>query len=158
VQSAVREAIRSGVLDVAHDCSEGGLAVAVAESCIAGNTGATIALDALEKAHPGLRTDVMLFAEEGARIVVALTAERWTDLERIAAEAGARLYALGETGGDWLHITRGADQVADLPLTDVTLAWTNGLMDSAREKPLGREGDTGIDINPVGRGGITATE
>jgi phosphoribosylformylglycinamidine synthase len=158
VQSAVREAIRSGVLDVAHDCSEGGLAVAIAESCIAGSTGATIALDALEKAHPGLRTDVMLFAEEGARIVVAVPPERWTDLERITAASGARLYALGETGGDWLHITRGADQVADLPLADVALAWTNGLMDSAREKPLGREGDTGLDINPVGRGGVTSTE
>jgi phosphoribosylformylglycinamidine synthase len=154
VQSACREAIRAGVLDVAHDCSDGGLAVAIAEACIAGNTGARISLDALESAHPGLRTDVMLFAEEGARIVVALPAERWTELEGIAAASGARLYPLGEAGGDWLHLRRGEDQLADLQISEVAMAWQNGLMDSTREKPLGRESEIGT----AGRGRFTTTQ
>ncbi|XGV99419.1 MAG: phosphoribosylformylglycinamidine synthase subunit PurL [Leptolyngbya sp. BL-A-14] len=69
VQSVCREGIRRGWLRSAHDCAEGGLAVALAESCLSGQHGAAIALPASTT-----RLDHLLFAEGGARIIVSIAA------------------------------------------------------------------------------------
>lgn len=69
VQAACRAGIRRGWIRSAHDAAEGGLAIALAESCLAGDCGATVELpDAAE------RWDHSLFAEGGARIVVSVAA------------------------------------------------------------------------------------
>jgi phosphoribosylformylglycinamidine synthase subunit PurL len=70
VQQACREGICQGFITSAHDCAEGGIAVALAESCIAGKLGAQITL---EISHQSLRLDEVLFAEGGARIVVSVS-------------------------------------------------------------------------------------
>ena len=63
VQNAVRDLIRKGLVKSAHDCSEGGLAVNLAESCLSGNLGAKAEI-------PGTRADVALFNESQSRIVI----------------------------------------------------------------------------------------
>ncbi|MBW4670727.1 MAG: phosphoribosylformylglycinamidine synthase subunit PurL [Cyanomargarita calcarea GSE-NOS-MK-12-04C] len=74
VQQACREAICQGFITSAHDCAEGGLAVALAESCIAGKLGAQITLNlSSELSHQSIRLDEVLFAEGGARIVVSVS-------------------------------------------------------------------------------------
>ncbi len=85
VQAVCREGIRQGWIHSAHDCSEGGLAVALAESCITSGWGAQVQLpiaqptaDALET-HGAIaftRWDHHLFAEGGARILVSVSANR----------------------------------------------------------------------------------
>lgn len=67
VQNAVRALIRMGIVKSAHDCSEGGLAVAIAESCMssAGKLGASINIDAQG------RPDILLFNEAQSRIVIS---------------------------------------------------------------------------------------
>ncbi|MBF2080235.1 MAG: phosphoribosylformylglycinamidine synthase II, partial [Synechococcales cyanobacterium T60_A2020_003] len=72
VQAACRHGIRQGWIQSAHDSAEGGLAVAIAESCISGNLGAILTLP-LSSASPGLRWDRVLFGEGGARIMVSVT-------------------------------------------------------------------------------------
>ena len=67
VQAACRYGIRQGWITAAHDCAEGGVAIALAESAIGGNLGATITLPA--KAQ---RYDTLLFGEGGARIIVTI--------------------------------------------------------------------------------------
>ena len=67
VQAACRHGIRQGWIRSAHDCAEGGLAIALAESCISGQKGAAITLKASQ-----IRTDTLLFGEGGDRIVVAV--------------------------------------------------------------------------------------
>jgi phosphoribosylformylglycinamidine synthase subunit PurL len=77
VQAACREGIRQGWVQSAHDCAEGGLAIALAESCISGERGAEITLPAI-----AARWDHVLFAEGGARIVVSVTTAQhaiWED-------------------------------------------------------------------------------
>jgi phosphoribosylformylglycinamidine synthase subunit PurL len=78
VQKVCREGIRNGSVRSAHDCAEGGVAIALAECCIAGNLGAEINL---EIAPTQLnRLDEVLFAEAGARILVSVTSaqqESW---------------------------------------------------------------------------------
>ncbi|MEH1893717.1 MAG: phosphoribosylformylglycinamidine synthase subunit PurL [Nostoc sp.] len=71
VQKVCREGIRNGWIRSAHDSAEGGVAIALAECCIAGNLGAEINL---EIAPTQLnRVDEVLFAEGGARILVSVT-------------------------------------------------------------------------------------
>ena len=71
VQRAALAAIRQGVATACHDCSDGGLAVALAEMCLAGGKG----LDAAS-APLGMRLDAALFGEAQSRIVVAVAPDR----------------------------------------------------------------------------------
>ena len=65
----MREAIAQGLLASAHDCSDGGLAVALAESCIASEFGINVTLTT-----GSARLDRVLFAEGGSRVIVSVNA------------------------------------------------------------------------------------
>jgi phosphoribosylformylglycinamidine synthase len=73
VQQVCRDGIRLGWIASAHDCAEGGLAVALAECCLAGNLGALINLG--ELGEQSFRWDEVLFGESGARILVSVNPE-----------------------------------------------------------------------------------
>jgi phosphoribosylformylglycinamidine synthase II len=73
VQAACREGIRQGWIQSAHDCGEGGLAVALAECGISGKKGATVKLSLSSDSHE--RWDHILFAEGGGRILVSIKPE-----------------------------------------------------------------------------------
>jgi phosphoribosylformylglycinamidine synthase len=84
---------RAGLLESAHDCAEGGLAIALAESAIAGGTGFAISIEGDQPPHIGL------FAESASRAVLSADPSRANELEDAAAELGVPLSRLGETGG-----------------------------------------------------------
>lgn len=84
VQAACRAGIRRGWLRSAHDCAEGGLAIALAECCIASRHGATLTLPELADTDIGL--DYLLFAEGGARIVVSVAADHQSTWEQYLEE------------------------------------------------------------------------
>jgi phosphoribosylformylglycinamidine synthase II len=87
------EAARGDLLASAHDCSDGGLAVTLAESAIAGDCGFAVTL-------PGdLPPHVCLFSESASRAVVSVDPARAGTLVALAAEAGVPFARLGETGG-----------------------------------------------------------
>lgn len=73
VQQVCREGIRAGWIRSAHDCAEGGIAVAIAECCISGNLGARINLEISDTQLQ--RLDQVLFGEGGARILVSVTSK-----------------------------------------------------------------------------------
>ena len=81
------------LLESAHDCAEGGIAIALAESAIAGGSGFAATLPGDQPGHVGL------FSESASRAVVSVAPERATELEDAAAEAGVPFARLGETGG-----------------------------------------------------------
>lgn len=118
VQCCCLQAIRRGLIKSAHDCSDGGLAVAIAESCISGDTGFS---------GEGLRIegrlDDSLFGELQSRIVVSLPASSSAKLEKIAARWGVPLALLGRVGGRRLSI----GSYIDLPLTEIARSWGKGL-------------------------------
>ncbi len=117
VQRACRRLVREGIAESAHDCSDGGLAVALAESCIAGGVGFRG-----EFAMPG-RWDAALFGERQSRIIVSLPPARESDLRRICAEERVPWLGLGHTGGETLTLP-GALNVPVSRLSDV---WGNAL-------------------------------
>jgi phosphoribosylformylglycinamidine synthase subunit PurL len=98
------EAIRSGWVQSAHDCSDGGLAVALAESCISGEVkkGAAISIGA----H-GVRTDELLFNESQSRILFSSRPDSKAELRFLADRHGVDLIELGQVGGHKLEVTVG---------------------------------------------------
>ena len=127
VQAACREAIAQGLLSSAHDCADGGLAVAAAESCSgpwgfpeddAARDVPTIGCRLeLPEAWRTLRPDAALFGESQSRILVSLPAARWDALEGIAKRHRVPLYRLGETGGERLVIGPRIDVSLEKALT-----------------------------------------
>ncbi len=95
----VRSLIVSGRTRTAHDCSDGGLAVALAEMAMAGGIGATI--DALPG---GVPATAALFGEDQARYVVAVAAGEVAAVLAEAKAAGVPALRIGTTGGDALTL------------------------------------------------------
>lgn len=89
LQQACLAAIANGLIRSAHDISEGGLAVCIAESCIQANLGAAVTLP-----WEG-RPDELLFGESAARIVVSLPPANWEELWKVASESKVPLTKLG---------------------------------------------------------------
>jgi phosphoribosylformylglycinamidine synthase len=123
VQEACRAAIRAGIVSSAHDCADGGLAVAAAECCVTtpkGWLGADLTL-------PGdMRPDASLFGESASRIVVSVRPGHAEELRTIAGRHGAPCAELGVVGGDHLAL-RGKRFAVRLPLEAIHWAWSTGL-------------------------------
>ncbi len=82
VHSALRELIRSGLVRSAHDCAEGGLAVALAECCFNPQERFGAAVDLRVPDDSGGRIDELLFGESQSRVVISVAKE---NLERALA-------------------------------------------------------------------------
>jgi phosphoribosylformylglycinamidine synthase subunit PurL len=122
VQAACRYGIRQGWVKAAHDSSEGGIAVALAESCIGQSLGATVKLPDL-----GLRADEEFFGESGARIVVAIDPTHRAGWETYLQENLANNWLeLGVVGGDRLQITT-TNGTINLGLPEMTKSWSEAL-------------------------------
>ncbi|QNG27671.1 phosphoribosylformylglycinamidine synthase subunit PurL [Synechococcus sp. HK01-R] len=126
VQALVRAGAASGLLASAHDCSDGGLAVALAESCLAVGLGAQIDLSA-----GAARPERLLFAEGGARIVISVKAEclsAWTAL--LAGPEGREVpvTALGTvTDQQRLTLSIGDQRMIDTPVEALVQAHEQAL-------------------------------
>ncbi|MDI6902597.1 MAG: phosphoribosylformylglycinamidine synthase subunit PurL [Methanocellales archaeon] len=108
LQETVLQMIKEGLINSAHDCSEGGLAVALAECCISHPTtkfGATINLDSL----PSVRTDALLFGESQSRVVVSCSPEKVDELKKMAQANNVPAWEMGKVGGDKLSIGKWVD-------------------------------------------------
>jgi phosphoribosylformylglycinamidine synthase II len=118
-QAAVREAVREGSLSSAHDIAEGGLAVALAECCLAGGIGAEIALDAGTAAALGGAEEIetTLFGEGPGGFLVSGGAE---SLERLATRVALR--KLGTVGGDSLAVEAAGEGAILVSLEDLSRA------------------------------------
>jgi phosphoribosylformylglycinamidine synthase len=102
VQEYVLEAIRRGLVRSAHDVSDGGLAVALAECCLQGKRGHTIG--AVLRISEELRPDFLLFGESQSMIVLSAALENTADLMQMAAKTGVSAVDIGRVGGEELTI------------------------------------------------------
>jgi phosphoribosylformylglycinamidine synthase len=80
----------------AHDVSDGGLLIAVAESALAGKKGFDLQVDLNSTALRGLRFDAFLFGESQSRAIVSVAAAKKADFEKRAAALGLKFLALGQ--------------------------------------------------------------
>ncbi len=122
VQSACRHGIRQGWIRSAHDCAEGGLAIALAESCISGQKGATIALK-----DGQIRTDMLLFGEGGDRIVVSVAPAHQADWERYCQTHLSDCQLIGSVSTSTAPLTianAAGNNPVSLPVTELADRWT----------------------------------
>jgi len=122
VQRAVRAAVSAGLVTAAHDCSEGGIAVALAESCVTGREvmGCEATLVTAD------RTDLALFGEGPSRVVIAVEAPRAREFEGLMAESAIPWRWIGTTGGERLVIRVGPKMVVDVDAGQLGRAWRSG--------------------------------
>jgi len=135
LQDCCLAAIRNGIIQSAHDCSEGGLAVALAESCFTApndslrsvelNTG--VVIDVAELCSADSRMDAVLFGEQQSRIVVSVSPADEAALQSNAASHGIRAVKIGTIGGDRLTITTADTVLVDAEVTALAQAWENAL-------------------------------
>ena len=119
---ALSGAVRSGWVRTAHDCSEGGLAVSLAEMCIGGRLGAIVDLDGTGDGGLWGR----LWGESLGRIVVAVSPEHNADF--LGAMKGHPLTVLGEvTSSPTLVITDGDEPLVSVPVDGMVEAWKGTL-------------------------------
>lgn len=114
LQSVCLTAIQEGLVASAQDCSEGGLAVTLAECCMMSpdrNTGASISLD-LGK----MRSDAVLFGESQSRIILSLPKSNLNAVEKIAHSKGVPFQVIGSVGGEHLEVSFINNEKADVPV------------------------------------------
>ncbi len=139
VQRVCLEAAEAGLLQSAHDCADGGLAVAIAESCFSSLNrearGATIELS------DSLSTDSLLFGESPSRIVISFAATARNVIEEIAARENCPLTYLGRVGGKKLSITVNGEQVIDAEVNALESVWRRSLSEKLQGEAMaaGRE-------------------
>ncbi len=120
LQGLVLALVREGRIRSAHDCSEGGLAVALAESCFAED--GAFGLDVTRGVATGAAA---LFGEAASRVVVSCAPAAAGEAARRAAEAGVPCRLLGHVGARGGRFQ--VEGTLDLPIADLLEAWTDGL-------------------------------
>ncbi|HEX6466483.1 MAG TPA: phosphoribosylformylglycinamidine synthase subunit PurL, partial [Terriglobales bacterium] len=101
LQKCLIELIQQGAIESAHDCSEGGLAVCLAECSFAGGTGAMVTLPS--SSGPD---ELALFNEEASRAVISCDPSQTPHIKEVAGKHGARAELLGQTSPEKLVIQR----------------------------------------------------
>ena len=125
VQKACVAAAEAGLLLSAHDCSDGGLAVALAESCFS----------SLGREAVGAEVDLtgthgptsMLFSESPSRIILSFEPADAEAVQEIAAHNNAPFEIIGHVSGSRLVIKVGGNQAIDVGLSELEAAWRNAL-------------------------------
>jgi phosphoribosylformylglycinamidine synthase len=120
--------IHTGDIKSAHDCSEGGLAVCLAECCISGNDGRHTPrlIGASVKLEVAARLDALLFGETQSRVVVTCDPLNATRVIERAKLLGVPALRLGTVGGDQLTLTTPGGTVAS-PVAELHDAWWNSV-------------------------------
>ncbi len=121
VQDMVLRLIRDGLVSSAHDLSEGGLAIALAESCIAGNKGADIRI------KNELRPESYLFSESQSRILMSVASKDVEKVRNIAQEIGVSCHEIGKVTNKAIHITYNNKPIISLSLEEATNVWKDAI-------------------------------
>ena len=129
LQTLLVELADARLMRSAHDCSDGGLAVTLAECCFdTEGIGADVSIDpvAVGRAET-LNRAAALFGESASRVVVSAAPEAASEVLRRASAAGVPARIIGRTGGRLLRITVGGDLVVDVTLVDAERAWSDSI-------------------------------
>ena len=126
VQRLIVDLARQGVLRSAHDCSEGGLAVTLAECCFdAGGLGASITIG--HAASDDLIDDAAatLFGETPSRILVSVAPEETERVLAAALAAGVPAVRVGRTGGEAIQVAVGGQMLIDCSVAAAEARWSH---------------------------------
>ncbi len=124
VQDTLLKLADEMLLNSAHDCSDGGLAVAIAESCFSSLGRHAIGAN-IELADNGLTAESRLFGESPSRIVISFAAEHLENVEKIASDCPFEV--IGSVSGKELRTAIGGENEIALPVGELELIWADRL-------------------------------
>ena len=122
LQKALLEMIGAGLLQSAKDCSEGGLAVTLAECGFAHGIGATVDLNS----H-GLVLEFVLFGEDASRVLISCDPQNVEGIKQIAVQCGLAVEPIGNTGPDGLEIRVDGKTAVAASVSELNSVWAGAL-------------------------------
>jgi phosphoribosylformylglycinamidine synthase II len=132
LQRALVAIIRAGLVESAHDCADGGIAVALVESALPAGVGLSVRLPAQQ-----LALTFALFGEDASRVVLSCDAIHLSRIQQVAEEYGVFADVLGETGSDRVEIS-----VDGEPAISASVAELREAYEGALERALRTEAGT----------------
>ena len=130
LQKAVIEMIRGGMLESAHDCSEGGIAVTLAECGFEKGIGARIELTSQE-----LPAECVLFGEDASRVVISCDLERLSAIQQVGVKYGVAVEKIGETVAGELEVKLDGQTVIAASVAELRDAYENSLESILKTDP-----------------------
>jgi phosphoribosylformylglycinamidine synthase len=134
VQNACLAAAEAGLLNSAHDCSDGGLAVALAECCFSSLN--RKAIGASVELNDDLNTTAKLFSETPSRIIVSFAENALEQITEIASQSGCAFTVLGRVGGDKLEIKSSGEEVISVSIDELEKAWRSSLESNLKAEAI----------------------
>ncbi len=130
LHKALIEMAETGLLDSAHDCSEGGLAVTLAESTLAKGIGINV-----DFASEGLAAEFALFGEDASRVVISCDRSNVPGIQRIALKYRLSANVIGETAGQQLQIKLDGRVVVSTSVNELQTVYERSLEKALRTEP-----------------------
>jgi phosphoribosylformylglycinamidine synthase len=130
LQRGLIEMIRAGLVESAHDCSSGGLAVALAEQAFGKGIGLRV-----DVASGGLPAEFALFGEDASRVVIACDSAQLAGIKEVAGKHGFAADVLGETGSDRVEIRLNGRLVISGSVAELRDVYESGLESALRADP-----------------------
>src|SRR5207253_2170718 len=130
LQKVIVDLIAAGLVESAHDCSEGGLAVALAESSFGKNIGCRI-----DVSSQGLAPEFVLFSEDASRIVISCDPASVARIKQVAGKHGVSGDALGETVSGTIEIRVDGQVVVSANIGDLRTEYEGALERALRSEP-----------------------
>jgi phosphoribosylformylglycinamidine synthase II len=129
LQTLLVELAAERLMRSAHDCSDGGLAVTLAECCFdTDGIGADVSIERLAVARTeSVNRAAALFGESASRVVVSTAPDTVSEVVRRASAAGVPSRIIGRTGGRSLRIAVGGDVAVDVTVADAERAWADAV-------------------------------
>jgi phosphoribosylformylglycinamidine synthase subunit PurL len=134
VQTACLRAAEASLLRSAHDCADGGLAVALAECCFSSLNREVFGADIDITGDYDLAT--RLFSETPSRIIISFDESSLGDIEEIVAAAGCPMTLLGSVGDNRLRIESDGEEVIQVDVAELESAWRSSLKDKLQAEVL----------------------
>jgi len=130
LQRALVAIIQAELVESAHDCADGGLAVALVESALPGGVGLSVRLPKQQ-----LALEFLLFAEDASRVVLSCDPIHLPRIQQVAEEYGVIADVLGETGSDKVEITVDDQRVISASVQELREAYEGKLESALRAEP-----------------------
>jgi phosphoribosylformylglycinamidine synthase len=130
LQRALVAIIRAGLVESAHDCSDGGLAVALVESALPGGIGLSVRFPGQQ-----LALEFLLFGEDASRVVLSCDPIHLPRIKQVAEEYGVFADVLGETGSDRVEISVDGQSVISASIAELRDAYEGALERALRTEP-----------------------
>jgi len=130
LQKALVELIDAGLVESAHDCSEGGVAVTLAESTFSNGVGVRANLESL-----GLPPEFVLFGEDASRIVISCDRSKLVGIQQVAEKYRLSAEEIGETVSDQVEIQLDRRVVVSAAVKELRDSFENALAAALRADP-----------------------